>query len=159
MTSIKTIGAAIATLSALGLAQGAQAQDYKDHSGNTCKAYFASNTANIDARSDGVYNRGTTSTWVSCPIVRDDHLSPTNGTSALWVNVHAPASGLRCYATSRGRNASTLESRNDATTSAADRWLNLDLSKGATWGQYALYCYMPKGSRIHAYFVGEFQEE
>lgn len=160
MNRIKTLLAAAATLTTLAMSDGALAVDYKDFSGNACRPYWDNSGAVIDSTADGAYNRGP-GAWVSCPIVRDDHSNPSSGTSSFWVNVYAPAPGapITCYAQSRGSNITWLETKSDKTTSQNDRWLSLDLSKGRTWGSYAMYCYMPHGTYIHSYFVGEFQEE
>lgn len=159
MIRIKTLLAAAAALASMTLSHGVAA-DYKDFTGNACRPYFANTGAVIDSTADGAYNRGP-GAWVSCPLVRDDHVNPSNGTAAFWVNVLAPdpALPIECSVQSRGSNISWLETHTERTVNQFDRWLWLDVSVGQTWGSYVLYCWMPPGSYIHAYFMDEFQEE
>ncbi len=129
-------------------------KDYKTFHGSTCQPYYGSQQGDIDHRDNGLYNKGSGSRIIVCPIVRDN----VNKTAGVWTDifVNNPAnSNFRCWVDSRGKFGNVIEWRNRATNQQGNQTLHIDIYDMVQDGNFNLYCSVPKNGRIASFKTGE----
>ncbi len=129
-------------------------KDYKTFHGSMCQPYSGSQQADIDHRDNGLYNRGTRTRTVVCPIVRDN----VNKTSGMWTDIYVnnpTNSSFNCWVDSRGPYGNVIELKSRTTNSSGNRNLHIDVYDMVSMGNFNLYCRVPPKGRIASYKTGE----
>ncbi len=129
-------------------------KDYKTFHGSSCQPYTGSQQRDIDHRDNGLYNRGSGTRTVVCPIVRDN----VNKTRGIWTDIfvnNPSRSRFSCWVDSRGKFGNVIEWRNRVTNAPGNQTLHIDIYNMAKDGNFNLYCSVPKNGRIASYKTGE----
>ena len=131
--------------------------DWKQYSGAECSAYYSQFANDIDKGLFGAKNRAAGSTWVSCPLMRDNAHN-ASGTRTLYVYIQQPA-GVQtpCWARSVGPNGVSVQQIVNRTKTGPG-WLWLDLNSGVRHGSYMVACKLPSKVSLSAVYWGEFPD-
>jgi hypothetical protein len=135
-------------------ALAAAAKDYKTFHGSICQPYSGSQQKDIDHRDNGLYNKGTGTRTIVCPIVRDN----VNKTWGFWTNIYVKnpsKSNFTCWVDSRGTHGQVVQWKSKSTNIQGNQTLTIDIQKMVQNGSFNLYCRVPKNGRIASYRTGE----
>lgn len=130
--------------------------DSKTFHGSECQALEGSHVSDFNYYANRVYNIGSDTSTITCPIVRDNTTN-TNGTygTEIYVN-NVAGQKLSCKLYSYSSHGVLVESSYKSTTAGGNQTLypNVNLSKNM--GNYSLVCELPKGASLYSYKVKEF---
>lgn len=134
----------------------ARAWDDQSHSGAQCQPYSEAAPGSIFHHfTGGLVNNGTGTVNVNCPVQRDDPGSSAGVWAAVYV--YNPAGKTTtCTFYSNDINNTVVDSETLSTTWTGNQPLyftNVTVSSG--WGHYFVFCTIPGGGAVQAYYVYE----
>lgn len=129
--------------------------DAKTFHGSECQPLYGSQSADINYYTNRVYNVGSGSRGVTCPVVRDNTTN-TSGTFGTEIYVNNVAGKyLACTLYSYDSHGSWVASSTKSTTAGGKQTLYPDVNLSKNMGNYSVYCYLPKGASLYSYKVKE----
>jgi len=147
---------AVVTAGLLFVGTSAQAADDQSHSGAQCQPYSVASPGSIFHHfTGGLFNNGAGAVNVNCPIQRDDPNSTAGVWAAVYVN-NPSGKTTSCTFYSNDITNSVLDSETQSTSATGFQPLyftNVTVSSG--WSHYFIFCTVPGGGSIQAYYVYE----
>jgi hypothetical protein len=146
---------ALVVFSAMAATTAAGAENGHTYHGTSCKAMDPSVSGFLLYATQGIYNNGSGSYWVACPILVDE-VSATGGTTRVQVHWTANAAGdtMNCQLFSMSGEGTILQFLQGQLTGTG--WLTLpNITSDDPNGSYALFCNLPRLGFLNTIWVGE----
>lgn len=129
--------------------------DAKVFHGSECQPVHGNQTSDFKYYNNRIYNAGSGTRYVTCPIVRDNTVN-TSGTFGTEVYVRNVASHkLSCTLYSWSPHGVLVAANSKSTPNNGNQTLRPDVNLSKNMGSYNLYCRLPKGASIYSYKVKE----
>ena len=152
----------VVCISGMTISGTSYARDTKEYPGSMCQAYFGNQSDRLWKNGTvKTYNYSTESTWVTCPVVKDN-FTGTNGLQyaemkvKLHSSVNAPFYCKLINADYYTGGQYQFDS-GDVSTYYAGTYASITLSLNrSTKGSYAFLCRIPRYSEIVSYRVVEY---
>ena len=134
----------------------ARAADDQSHSGAQCQPYSEAAPGSIFHHfTGGLFNNGAGPVSVNCPVQRDAPSTTAGVWAAVYVNNPAGKT-TSCTFYSNDVANTVLDSETQSTTGTGFQALYFtNVTVSNSWGHYFVFCSVPGGGSIQAYYVYE----
>ena len=133
----------------------AKAGDGKSWSGALCQPYYGYDEASFHNYASGIYNRSSSSKWVSCGISKDRY--GTRGTEKARVYVTASSSRkTTCTLSERYTSGGSFHSKSSARFGSGYIYIDTSRSKNSGNNSRVIFCLVPTGGKVASIYVQEF---
>jgi hypothetical protein len=137
------------------LSSSAQAIDYKNYNGSSCKSILSLQAERLQHGYDGTYNNSNIDTYINCPIIVDQSIF-TGGTSISYIYYKGNSNNgqFKCFLKSKDLKGLTIQVKKASRSGTG--WLKIPkLTTESANGSLALYCLLPKKGLISTIRIGE----
>ena len=136
----------------------ALAGDDKVFSGNGCRSYYGNQESRLHHLARYTRNASSSTTWVSCPLVRDNTTNG-NGTNQVLIRVYRDGTvseniDLYCQLVS-GNGYGSYHADSDSYLGHGNAQLVLDVNSSWWRGQYSVRCKLPRNARVYSVVLRE----
>lgn len=147
----------IACAALIALVGVAVAENSHSYNGGYCKAFFGSDTGDLSAQGQGMFNPTLSTRLITCPVLVDE-ISNTTGTTKVWLHWKAgaafPNDTIRCTLMSRNGNGSPRQAKAGSRTGSG--WFSIpNITSDDFWGSYTMTCQLPRMATLNTIWIGE----
>ena len=156
-TKKKTVGIVAKTgaiAGALALVSSPAAADDMTFPGSMCLPFTDQTTYNLPRISAELYSVSSTPAYMECPVFRERPAAAT--TIYSYVRINNPAGQVSgCTFNASSQSGYQVDSESRETWSSGGQFLEFYNISSASWGAFALVCYVPPGGSIYNYYLSE----